>query len=63
MTGDFKWIKEEKDADFIYGGESYTITDKDIKRLKNGEILNFFVNMEYGCTLKYGVYMRKGGAE
>ena len=53
MTGDFNWIKETKDADFMYGGEIYNITDKDIERLKNGEILNFFVNMEYGCVLKY----------
>lgn len=58
MTGDFNWVKEENDANFMYGGERYTITDKDIERLKNGEILNFFVNMEYGCTLKY-----EGGAK
>lgn len=63
MTGDFKWIKEEKDADFMYGGESYTITDEDIKRLKNGEILNFFVNMEYGCTLKYEAKSENGDLE
>lgn len=53
MTGDFNWIKDEKDADFMYGGERYIITDEDIEKLKNGEILNFFVNMEYGCTLQY----------
>ena len=53
MTGDFCWITEEKDANFLYGGESFIINDEDIKRLKNGEILNFFVNDEYGCTLKY----------
>lgn len=53
MTGDFKWLKEEKDADFMYGGEIYVITYEDIERLKNGEILNFIVNMEYGCILKY----------
>ena len=55
MTGDFNWITEEKDADFMYGGEQYVITEEDIERLKKGEILNFFVNMEYGCTLKYEV--------
>ena len=54
MTGDFNWVKEENEADFMYGGERFTITDEDIERLKNGEILNFFVNDEYGCTLKYG---------
>lgn len=53
MTGDFKWIKEYKDAEILYGGELYVITDDDIERLKNGEILNFFVNEEYGCILKY----------
>jgi hypothetical protein len=37
----------------MFGGERYTITDKDIEKLKKGEILNFFVNLEYGCTLKY----------
>ena len=37
----------------MYGGECFIITNEDIKRLKNGEIINFFVNMEYGCTLKY----------
>ena len=53
MNGDFKWIKDEKDADFMFGGEEFVITDEDIQSLKNGYILNFFVNMEYGCTLKY----------
>ena len=48
-----EWIKDEKDADFMYGGVRFIITDSDIERLKNGEILNFSVNMEYGCTLKY----------
>ena len=53
MNGDFNWVKDEKDADFMYGGEQFEITDEDIERLKRGDILNFFVNMEYGCTLKY----------
>ena len=53
MIGDFKWVKDDKEADFLYGGEQFTITDEDIEKLKNGEILNFFVNDEYGCTLKY----------
>lgn len=53
MTGDYKWIKDENDADFMYGGELYTISGKDFERLKQGEIINFFVNMEYGCILKY----------
>ena len=53
MTGDYKWIKEDKEAAFLYGGYRYVIDDEDIERLKKGEILNFFVNDEYGCTLKY----------
>ena len=53
MTGDYEWVKSEADADFMYGGERFEISDNDIKRLKNGEVLNFFVNMEYGCTLRY----------
>ena len=53
MTGDYNWVNNEENADFMYGGERYIITDEDIERLKKGEVLNFFVNMEYGCTLKY----------
>ena len=44
------------DCDFMYGGEQYVLTDKDIKLLKQGKIINFSVNAEYGCTLQY-----KGG--
>ena len=53
MICDYQWVKDIKEADFMYGGEQYTITDEDIERLKNGEVLNFYVNMEYGCTLSY----------
>lgn len=53
MTGDHEWIKDTKEADFMFGGELYTITDEDFERLKHGEIINFFVNMEYGCLLMY----------
>ena len=54
MTGDFEWVNNEKEVDFMYGGETWVITDEDIERLKKGEILNLFVNEEYGCSLKYG---------
>ena len=54
MIGPGMWINNMKDADFIYGGEIWTITEDDIERLKKGEILNLFVNDEYGCVLKYG---------
>ena len=42
-----------KDANFMYGGEIYILTDKDIEILKSGLIINFSVNDEYGCTLQY----------
>ena len=41
------------DCDFMYGGEQYVLTDKDIELLKQGKIINFSVNAEYGCTLQY----------
>lgn len=60
MNGDYAWIKDEKDADFMYGGEQFIITDEDILRLKSGDILNFFVNDEYGCILKYQHTFERG---
>lgn len=63
MTGDFNWIKSEDEADYMYGGERFTITDEDIERLKNGDVINFFVNMEYGCTLKYEVTDNNNGGK
>ena len=53
MIGDFNWVNNEKEVDYMYGGEDWLITDEDIDRLRKGEILNLFVNMEYGCSLKY----------
>lgn len=53
MNGDYSWVTNEEDANFLYGGERFVLTDSDIKRLKRGDILNFFVNDEYGCTLRY----------
>lgn len=41
------------ECDFMYGGEQYRLTDKDIELLKQGKIINFSVNNEYGCTLQY----------
>ena len=53
MNGTYAWIKNEDDADFLYGGERFEITAEDIMRLMLGDVLNFFINDEYGCTLKY----------
>lgn len=41
------------DCDYIYGGNDFVITDRDIELLKSGKIINFSVVMEYGCTLSY----------
>lgn len=48
-----QWVDSTDEADYEYGGEDIIITDKDIELLKSGKILNFDVNMEYGCTLSY----------
>lgn len=42
-----------EECDFMYGGERFVLTDKDIELLKQGKIINFSVNDEYGCTLQY----------
>ena len=42
-----------EDCDSMYGGEAFVLTDKDIELLKQGKIINFSVNDEYGCTLRY----------
>lgn len=47
-----KWINTLDEADYEYGGEDITLTPADIELLKQGKILNFDVNMEYGCTLR-----------
>ena len=41
------------ECDFMYGGECYILTDADIELLKQGKIINFSVNDEYGCALLY----------
>ena len=42
-----------EEVDYLYGGEDYILNDKDIEHLMNGGIINFSVNAEYGCTLRY----------
>lgn len=50
----WKWIKNKNDAEYLFGNAgNFVLNDKDIERLKNGEILNFTVAAEYGCTLEY----------
>ena len=46
-------IDDLTDAKYLYGGEDYVLTDEDIELLKQGKIFNFFVEDEYGCTLRY----------
>lgn len=42
------------EVDNLYGrGGDFILNDKDIEILMNGGIINFSVNMEYGCTLRY----------
>lgn len=48
-----KIIDDLNDADHLYGGEDYVLTDEDIELLKQGKIFNFVVQSEYGCTLRY----------
>lgn len=48
-----KVVDSYKEADYGYGGERYFITDKDIELLKQGKVINFFCNDEYGNTLEY----------
>ena len=48
-----QWVDTLDEADREYGGDDITITKADIELLKQGKILNFDVNMEYGCTLRY----------
>jgi hypothetical protein len=50
---DAKYIDNEEEADWLYGGSEYILTDEDIEALKHGKMINFTVNMEYGCILKY----------
>jgi hypothetical protein len=54
-----KYVTDRKDADYMYGGENYVIDIKDMIQLINGRILNFDVNMEYGCTLELSEDLRK----
>lgn len=50
---DCNYIDKEEDADWRFGGSTYILTDEDIEALKQGKMINFSVNMEYGCVLKY----------
>lgn len=47
-----KYVTDRKDADYIYGGENYVIDIEDMIQLLDGRLINFDVNMEYGCTLE-----------
>ena len=47
-----KYVTDRKDADYLYGGENYVIDLEDLIQLLHGRIINFDVNMEYGCTLE-----------
>lgn len=42
-----------EECNYMHGGGDYIITDKDIELLKAGKVINFSVNLEYGCTLTY----------
>ena len=46
-------IDNLRDAKYLYGGQDFVLTDEDIELLKSGKIFNFFVEDEYGCTLRY----------
>ena len=48
-----KYVDNEEEVDWLYGGSEYILTDEDIEALKQGKMINFSVNMEYGCVLKY----------
>lgn len=45
-------IEDIKDAEYLWGGADYVLTEDDLKALQEGKIINFSVNMEYGCTLR-----------
>lgn len=53
-----KYVTDRKDADYIYGGENYVIDIEDMVQLLEGKLLNFDVNMEYGCTLELSEDLR-----
>lgn len=47
-----KIITDRKDANYLYGGSRFIMTEDDIKALREGKIINFSVNDEYGCTIE-----------
>ena len=49
---DIKIITNRKDANWLYGGSRFILTEDDIKALREGKIINFSINNEYGCTLE-----------
>ena len=51
---DYAWDEDEYDnCNYGFGGTDFIITEEDIELLKQGKIINFTVNDEYGCTLAY----------
>ena len=48
-----KWVASKEDVDYMYGGETISISNADIRKLRTGWLYNFSVNDEYGCVLQY----------
>lgn len=48
-----KLVDDLMECDWLFGGEIIDINDEIIEALKEGKVLNFFVNDEYGCVLRY----------
>ena len=42
-----------EDCSYLFGGTDFFITEEDFNLLRQGKIINFSVNGEYGCTLQY----------
>ena len=41
------------EAEYVYGGDDYELTDEDLKLLMEGKILNIGINCnEYGITIR-----------
>ena len=53
-----KYVTDRNEADYICGGENYVIDLEDMIQLIDGKIINFDVNMEYGCTLELSDELR-----
>ena len=52
-----KEVNEYKDGelDYLYGMETYNITDTDIEALKNGKLLYSTINSEYAIVIGLGI--------